>query len=86
MAHERFLVNLAPAVSTDVCRWMFEFWNLTLAWYRTSNDQLSLIVGRISFAQYSQLLQHMRLVWRSFMVATPAGENVAACFRASDLP
>lgn len=73
MAHERFLVNLAPAVSTDVCRWMFEFWNLplaerlhvpvfhvlALAWHRTSNDQRPLIVdGRDHIRTEEDILSH----------------------------
>lgn len=59
MAKEkRFLVNLAPAVSTDVCRWLFEHWGmpleerlhvpvfhvLALHWYKANNDQRPLIV------------------------------------------
>ena len=142
MARTRFVVNLAPAVSTDICRWIFEFWGLeleerlhvpvfhvlALAWYRVNNDQRPLIVdgrekvcteeeiiayydplvaedrrlvpddpdlrrevlalrhyfhremrgpGVVKYS-YWHLLMHMRLVWRSFTIGTPAFERVAA--------
>lgn len=52
------LVNLAPAVSTDVCRWCFEYWGmahresmhvpifhvLALAWHRASNSDRPVVV------------------------------------------
>ncbi len=52
------LVNLAPAASTEVCRWCFEYWGMThrdsmhvpifhvlaLAWYRTSNSDRPVVV------------------------------------------
>ena len=54
------LVNLAPAASTDVCRWCFEYWGMThresmhvpifhvlaLAWYRTSNSDRPVVVDK----------------------------------------
>lgn len=52
------LVNLAPAVSTDVCRWCFEYWGmahresmhvpifhvLALVWYKTSNSERPVVL------------------------------------------
>ncbi len=56
------LVNLAPAASTDVCRWCFEYWGmphresmhvpifhvLALAWYSTSNSNRPLVVDGLN--------------------------------------
>ncbi len=73
MTHPRILVNLAPAVSTDVCRWLFQHWGmelaeslhvpvfhvLALAWYRTGNDQRPLIVdGSDKFRTEEDIVHH----------------------------
>ncbi|MEM7506987.1 MAG: glutathione S-transferase C-terminal domain-containing protein [Pseudomonadota bacterium] len=67
------LVNLAPAVSTDVCRWCFQHWGIknrecvhvpvfhlvALKWFGTSNDQRPLVVvGDERYRTESEITAH----------------------------
>ena len=67
------LVNLAPAVSTDVCRWCFEFWHLeyneclhvpvfhvaALAWFKTSNDDRPVVAeGLKRYKTEEEIIAH----------------------------